>query len=429
MESERRGRAKVVGIVGKVGGLFGTDAPQGFVSADDELVVGGNEGGIGGFADVGLGEDFEFLGVGFEDDGLACLAKGVDGVASEDEGAPGFGGAGEAVFPEGFAGLDVEAEGNAAGVVVVVEAVFDDAGADAAVVADFLPEAGWGDISGAAGFDGDGVAVVAAKSDDDALIDHGGGVDEGVEAGAGPEDLAGDGVEGFEFHGEAHDEFGATVGGSDDGGAEGADDAFALAFESVGAFAGIPVGFVPGPDGFACSFVEGGEEGAFAGAVVVDAEVAVEDGGGGVAPFVGDGAEVAVPELFAVEVVGDESGGTEGGDDDLAVGGGGGGAVGVGAVGGFGLVIGEAVFPEELAVETIEAHDATPVGFGEGLSDEDAVTMDDGGGVARFGEFDTPDDIFVRGPGGRECGVLGVTGALEVTAPGGPIGVSDRSEG
>jgi hypothetical protein len=69
------------------------------------------------------------------------------------------------------------------------------------------------------------------------------------------------------------------------------------------------------------------------------------------------------------------------------------------------------------------------VGFGEGLSDEDAVTMDDGGGVARFGEFDTPDDIFVMGPGGRECGVLGVTGALEVTAPGGPIGVSDRSEG
>jgi hypothetical protein len=39
VESERRGRAKVVGIVGKVGGLFGTDAPEGFVGAEDELVV------------------------------------------------------------------------------------------------------------------------------------------------------------------------------------------------------------------------------------------------------------------------------------------------------------------------------------------------------------------------------------------------------
>jgi hypothetical protein len=39
VESERRGRAKVVGIVGKVGVLFGTDAPEGFVGAEDELVV------------------------------------------------------------------------------------------------------------------------------------------------------------------------------------------------------------------------------------------------------------------------------------------------------------------------------------------------------------------------------------------------------
>lgn len=84
-------------------GLLGANAPEGFVGADDELIVGRNEGGVGGFADISLGEDLEFLGVGFEDHGVSCLAEGVDLIAREHKGAPGFGGAGETIFPEGFA--------------------------------------------------------------------------------------------------------------------------------------------------------------------------------------------------------------------------------------------------------------------------------------------------------------------------------------
>jgi hypothetical protein len=37
---------------------------------------------------------------------------------------------------------------------------------------------------------------------------------------------------------------------------------------------------------------------------------------------VGDGSEIAVPELLAIEIVGSDPGGTIGGHDDLSVGGG-----------------------------------------------------------------------------------------------------------
>ncbi len=110
-------------------------------------------------------------------------------------------------------------------------------------MANLVPETvGRGDVAGSTRFHGDGVAVVAAHGEDEIARGDGGGVDERIQPGAGPEDDSGLGIEGFHLHGKAHDEFLAVSGLHENGGAEGADDAVLLSGEAIRAGTGDPFG-------------------------------------------------------------------------------------------------------------------------------------------------------------------------------------------
>src|SRR5688572_5025800 len=152
-----------------------------FVGADEELAVGGGDGGHGGFTEGVGGEGLEFWG-GAQDEGVAGLVNDVDAVASQNHGGPGFAfGAWnfEAFFENDFPGFQIVAFDDWRFVENINMAIVDDAGADALFGAGMLPEAmGFGDVPCPAGFDGNGGAAEAAHSDNGSVFVQRRSVDE-----------------------------------------------------------------------------------------------------------------------------------------------------------------------------------------------------------------------------------------------------------
>src|SRR5207247_1797556 len=134
------------------------------------------------------------------------------------------------------------------------------------------------------------------------------------------------------------------------------------------------------------------------GTEVEDAELAVEQGRYRVAKHVVQLAQIAMPRLFAIEVVGINARRAETDINALTIRHRGAGAIWVVLLSGFVLGISHARLPKELAVRAIEAHERAPIFFLDRLSDEDAVSPHDGRRVARAGQRNAPADIFRVAP-------------------------------
>src|SRR5262249_6352015 len=174
------------------------------------------------------------------------------------------------------------------------------------------------------------------------------------------------------------------------------------------------------PDRLAIALVDGEQELPFARAAPENTQVAVQDGRGGVAPDVLQLAEVLAPQFLAAEVVADHAGRAEAGNDPLAVGDRAGRAVGIGVVGGLLLLVLGFLLPEELAVGPVKAQDGAAGALGDGLGEEDAVTPDDGRGVAGGGQRCLPADVLRGAPLQRHV-LLGTDAVAVRAAPGGPV--------
>jgi hypothetical protein len=166
--------------------LAAANFPERFVGAQEDFTVDDDDGGIGFLVADGIRGDLFESWAGFEDDDVAGFVDGVDVVARLREIGPHRRAAAfafETFLPDGVPGLQVQAVSDAAVVGKIDVPVVNDAGADAALSGDLLPESmRLGDVAIAADFDRDGVAIVSAHSHDDAFAVDGGGVDERIEA-------------------------------------------------------------------------------------------------------------------------------------------------------------------------------------------------------------------------------------------------------
>src|SRR5262245_35956058 len=209
--------------------------------------------------------------------------------------------------------------------------------------------------------------------------------------------------------GQRHNEFVAIADLDDDRRAPGAEDR------------AIDGGLVGLPDGLASALVERDQESlGLARAVEDDEQILVENRAGPVAPARLDCAEVALPELLAGEVIGDDASRREVGKDGFAVGDGGGGAGRILLVRCLDEVARDVLLPELLAVLAIEGDDRAPLAAVESLGEEDAVAPDDGRRVARLWQRHLPAHVLRRAPGEWQVLFRGDAVAARA-APWGPV--------
>src|SRR5262249_9657418 len=128
--------------------------------------------------------------------------------------------------------------------------------------------------------------------------------------------------------------------------------------------ADIAAGFVVFPDRRARGFVDGQEKLPLTRTAPENGEVAVQDRRRGVAPDVLQLAQVAPPQLLALKIVTDESGGAEAGEDTLAIRDRRCGTKRVGRMRGLLLLVHDVLAPEESAIRTVEAEEPTAVSRG-----------------------------------------------------------------
>ena len=346
------------------------------------------------------------IGSGFEDEGGAVIAGGVDGVADEDWGCGEF--LTQALFPEGGVAGHGVAEGFSSVADAVDVPVFEENGGyiDAYVVApDGLP-------AFIGPNDGDMVIRVAAAGDHvGAVGDHGGDA-----FGGGPfyipELFTSEGV-------QAGDEVLAY------------EDALVASVDIHNERRGVVglVGTGGRPDQFACFAVKACDSAPFFVVAHGQDQGAIDCSGRAVALVDGIVTKLGLPELFSVQV--------EGGDVDrivveevdenaIAIGGGcGGGAGGTGvphAAGRFQTTFVDYGIPKFFTGVFIDAEDGLDVFVIFSNGHENLVANNDGRTVAPAGYLGFPLDIGGVAPVDWGC-LIGVGDAVPVgAAPPGPIG-------
>src|SRR5262249_50192400 len=132
------------------------------------------------------------------------------------------------------------------------------------------------------------------------------------------------------------------------------------------------------PDILAGLLVHRQEEGPFARSAVENNQVIVKDRRGRRAPYGDKRAEITVPELLAVEIVADHTGGAVRCDHPLAVSHRGSGTVRIGVVRWLLALEGDRLLPQQLTVGAVEAEDG-PLGslLIEGLGEKDPLAPND----------------------------------------------------
>src|SRR5262245_42140479 len=105
-----------------------------------------------------------------------------------------------------------------------------------------------------------------------------------------------------------------------------------------------------------------------------------------------------MPQFLALEVVAKNSRRTKGRDDAFPIGDWRSSAIRIVLVRLFLFAPRCAFLPKQFAIATVKAHQRALVLFVDGLRDENAITPNDGRGVARFRKRGFPTDIFCDAP-------------------------------
>ena len=100
----------------------------------------------------------------------------------------------------------------------------------------------------------------------------------------------------------------------------------------------------------------------------------------------------------------------------------------VGAVGAFLGFVFHGLLPQRLARLAVEAKQTSTLFPGGGLGEEDSVSGDHGARVARFGEGDTPLNVFLLVPFRGHFGFGGCPRTRQVAAPKRPVGEASGNE-